>query len=305
MAIDFSRLFFTAIIVSSLSIVDFGSASASDPAPNRDQQVDLSKRLVIAGRQRMLAEGMASKLCFAEAGVRREESLSELYLMWNIFNWYHSGILLGNVQLELKSETDPYVVAAWRTLDNEWWDLKSLYEPVLDGVAISPASFAKAQSSTEEVTQLSDNLVAALRSAYSKRLGQRGFGATLLIDLYERQRMLSHRIAKNTCLMSTGDKSPERRADLAEMMSVFDNSLAAFQNGMADFGIPKPPNEEIATALASVKEAWDGAKPLISRTAIGAVLNTQELTVLAETNDRIVVAMTAAINGLVLASETN
>lgn len=280
------------------------TATGSEDA-QAEQQVELSQRLVIAGRQRMLAEGMASKLCFAEAAVRREKSLRELYLMWNIFNWYHSGMLLGNSQLGLASETDPGVVEAWRELDNEWWGLKALYEPVLDGAAITPASYAQAQSSTETVTQLSDSLVAALRSTYSQRLGQRGFASTLLVDLYERQRMLSHRISKNICLMSTGDQTPERRADLADMMSVFDNSLSAFQDGMVSFGIPKPPTPEIAAALASVEASWTSIKPLVSRAAIGAALTPEQLDQLAEVNDRIVVAMTAAINGLVLVTETN
>ncbi|MEM9736945.1 MAG: type IV pili methyl-accepting chemotaxis transducer N-terminal domain-containing protein [Pseudomonadota bacterium] len=276
------------------------SATAEEPAevtPRSSEEI--AERLVIAGRQRMLAEGMAAKLCLAESGIARENSQNELYLMWNIFDWYHVGLVFGNPQLGLAREESLRVVGAWRALDGDWAVLKSIYEPVLEGASVSAADFAQAQVSTGAVTQGATDLVAALRAAYSQELGPQGFGSALLIDLYERQRMLTQRMAKDVCLISRGETGADRQANLTQVIEIFDASLNAFQNGLPEAGVPQPPTQAIAARLSEAKSLWDPVKPVAFAAAGGRELNGAELTGFAVTMDRFLSVMTAAINELV------
>ena len=272
--------------------------TAEDPAPKRSRE-EVAELLVIAGRQRMLAEGMASKLCFAESGVVRRESQNELYVMWNIFDWYHAGLMFGNPQLDLAPEQSAEVIGAWRELDVDWAVLKAIYEPVLGGASVSAEDFSQAQTKTGEVTDGATDLVAALRANYSAELGPRGFGSALLIDLYERQRMLSQRLAKDVCLIARGDRAAARVDGLGEAVGIFSLSLDAFQNGLEEAGVPQPPTPEIAARLAEAKTYWDPVKPLADRAASGQALAPAELERFAVTMDRFLATMTAAINGLV------
>lgn len=281
----------------SMSCPDLASHAVGNE-PVADSR-EVASRIVIAGRQRMLAEGMAAKLCFIESGVAREESLNEFYVMWNIFSWYHRGISGGNPQLQLSTERSDKVLESWNRLDRTWQPLKAIYEPVLDGGRVSDQTFARTIGMTAEVTDGATDLVAALRSAYADQLGPQGFGAALLLDLYERQRMLAQKIAKDVCLLARGEGGAARREELSGTATIFALSLDAFLNGREDVSVPKPPTPEIASALDRAQRHWLAIEGTVRDASGGRAPDGAGLATLAETMDRFIAEMTVAINGLV------
>lgn len=273
------------------------SAQATDIQKPRAEQV--RDRLVIAGRQRMLAEALAARLCYSNMGVTAEKTRKEAYVMWNIFGWYHQGIRSGNRELELGPEFNRDVLLAWTAVDAGWGHLREIHALSLSGQAVEGPEFDRAMALTGDVTTGATNLVARIRSAYAEELGPRGFGSALLIDLYERQRMLGERIQKGVCLTARGDADATELEDLSRTIEIFGASLEAFQNGREDVGVPSPPTPEIAQNLSDALAHWRPVSAFAYASAIGQQLGKAELAEFAEAMDLFIVNMTAAINGLV------
>ena len=272
--------------------------SSAQTGADRDREV--RERLVIVGRQRMLAEALAEKLCYAEAGVAPEKNLGELYVLWNIFGWYHRGIRSGNRELELGPEPNRDVLLAWKGVDTHWQQLSRIYEPAIAGDTVTPTAFANVISKTDDVSQAAIDLMSRLRAAYADELGPRGFGSALLIDLYERQRMLGEQISKDVCLISQGDTATTRLESLTRTIEIFSASLAAFQNGRSDVGVPAPPTDGIARSLSDAQAHWQPVAAFAYASAIGQQLGPTELGEFSDAMNRFIVSMTAAINDLVL-----
>ncbi len=281
---------------------NLGPASAQEAADGQtaaEIRAINGERLVIAGRQRMLAEGMAANLCFATSGIARDRSQNKLYVMWNVFSWYHRGIVKGNLELGLPPEPSKKVLTPWIEVDRSWNELKTIYEPVLKGAPVDTTAFDRAIALTDDVAKKSTVVVAALRSEHAKDLGQRGFGSGLLIDLYERQRMLAERISKDVCLIARGDRSEARLKDLSETVTVFRASLDAFQNGMADMGVPPPPTQGIADSLQAAQFHWLSVAAFAFAIVGGMELGGDAMSEFANTMDLFNSNMTAALNQLV------
>lgn len=280
------------------AIMTFGTWGASMAAgPDRAEQV--RERLVIAGRQRMLAEALAARLCYSQMGVDPSGMRNEVYVMWNIFGWYHQGMRSGNRELELGPELNRDVLLAWASVDTAWEPLRDIYRPVLSGNGVSADALDRAMALTGEVSDRATDLVARIRAAYADELGPRGFGSALLIDLYERQRMLGERIQKGVCLTASGASDATEQEALARTIEIFGASLEAFQNGREDVGVPSPPTPEIAQNLSDALAHWRPVAAFAYASAIGQQLGPQELSEFAEAMDLFIVNMTAAINGLV------
>ena len=283
----------------------------SPPATAQDGKVErlaalvkrnVGDRIVIAGRQRMLAEGMAAKLCYKTAGVADSAAQRDLYTMWNIFGWYHAGLRNGNPQLGLSPERHPDVLNAWAQMDLIWGGLNGVYEGAIATGQSDPGTLAIAVDLTDTVTDGATQLVAALRAAYAEQLGPQGFGSALLIDLYERQRMLGQKIAKDVCMLHLEPGSPVRLENLNKVLAIFRLSLDAFQNGLADVGVPPPPSAEIAEQLGQAKASWSPAAALADASAKGRVLSLAELGTFSQAMDLFTSDMTAAINALIAAT---
>ncbi len=246
----------------------------------------------------MLAEALAAKLCYAETGVKPAESRNELYVMWNIFGWYHQGFRKGNHELELGPERDRDVLQAWQAVDADWSELREIYAIALSNEGIAPSQFDRAVVLTGSVTDAATKLVAKVRSAYAGELGLRGFGSALLLDLYERQRMLGERIAKGVCLVARGDASARQLSELSRTIEIFSVSMEAFQTGREDVGVPKPPTSRIAQSLSDGLSHWRPIAAFAYASAAGQRLAPNELAEFAGAMTLFIVSMTAAINDL-------
>lgn len=287
------------LFVAALLTMPLAGAQPVVAEQNDGYTKSMSTRYTIAGRQRMLSEGMANALCLSRLGVEAEANSSDLYVMRNVFNWYHLGINGGNSGLELEAENNPQIRRKWQRVDRIWQELATQYDLVLEGAYIPKSDFNDILEQTAVLSRLNNSLVVSFRSVYEDEIGSSGLGSALLIDLYERQRMLGKKLSKEICLIAAGRNNEDLRANVSETLSIFENSLQAFRVGMPSLGVPAAPSTEIKEQLELVAESWEIAQPIARAVAGGSAPSLENMVALHNTMERVTGQMTIAIQHLV------
>lgn len=101
------------------------------------------------------------------------------------------------------------------------------------------------------------------------------FASLMLIDISGRQRMLTQKMSKESCMIIAGDSTVVDSDDLTVTMRIFENSLYALRNGNIDVGINPPPTAQIVTGLDGVTQDWERVKSYLSQVLAGADLDAQ------------------------------
>ena len=285
--------------IAASAIFSSGSATLAQAAEVQNTPEIVGKRIVIAGRQRMLAEAMAKSVCYLKTGVDTEDSLRDLYVTWNTYGWYHRGLRLGNVQLELFEEKHRRVQRKWSDVDDAWSPMSKLHVSVLEGNDLSDVQFVQMITLTEHMVGLSNELVSELRSSYAKDIGKTGRLSALLIDLYERERMLAQKLAKAVCLIDYGYETEATRAELKKTLGFFNASIEAFLDGAPSVSIPPAPTPEMRAQLASAKSHWDGIRHIATAVAEGGNPTADDMLLFRDQMDQFLSDMTMSINMLV------
>ncbi|MHA3914961.1 type IV pili methyl-accepting chemotaxis transducer N-terminal domain-containing protein [Halovulum sp. GXIMD14793] len=187
-----------------------------------------AKRIALAGNQRMLAETMAKSLCFVQSDIEAETHRADLVAHSEIYARTHQALLDGDTTIGIPAEQQPAAIQHWRDVDRVW----------------------------TEMADLSSILIADLRAQHAQELeGTGGIVTGLLIDLYERQLMLGELLTKEVCLIARDFQTDKTRAKLDETIVMLVNSMAAFQDGMPQLGIPAAPTQDVADRLASAQNS--------------------------------------------------
>ncbi|WP_428547285.1 type IV pili methyl-accepting chemotaxis transducer N-terminal domain-containing protein [Profundibacter sp.] len=85
----------------------------------------------------------------------------------------------------------------------------------------------------------------------------------LLIDFAGRQRMLTQKIAKESCGIETGNAALGTMDDMKATVSMFELTLGALRDGMPAAGVKAPPTGEIHDSLVAATDDWNEAKSLL------------------------------------------
>ena len=260
---------------------------------------NLGKRIAIAGRQRMLAEGMAKEVCYIDAGVDTTESLRELYVMWNVYGWYHRGIYLGNAQLDLFEEKNERIKRMWIEVDQVWDGIAPKYNSIMENEVVANGDFDQVMQITDKLSFLNNDLVSLLGSVYAGDINDAGHGSALLINLYERERMLSQKLSKEACLIQHGYQSDATRARFVETRDNFTVSMNALINGMESVSVPAAPTSEIRDQLLKAQSHWNNVQGLADLVAKGGGLNREQMSTFRQEMNEVVGELTIAIAMLV------
>jgi hypothetical protein len=276
---------------------------ATAPTPAQAQEVPVNAETVaihinLGGRQRMLAERMASQFCYARSQVDTFDSLDDLKSAVELFHKTHVGLKRGDADLVLFAEESPSLLKAWSQVNLLWVPLKGLYEQILGGEFVTEEDYELANGLTVEVRARANDMVARMRSVYAEELQGDGFGNALLIDLYGRQRMLSQKLAKEVCLAAGGYQLDETLPELQATLKLFERSLGAFIEGLPVAGVPKPPTEEIAAQLAIANDEWSKISYVPQTIVTGGSLGLNDLSVFRAGASVFLVEMNKAVNML-------
>ncbi|WP_342076266.1 type IV pili methyl-accepting chemotaxis transducer N-terminal domain-containing protein [Yoonia sp. SS1-5] len=271
------KMMFTLGVSAMLSCVSLPLALQAQSGPTELSVEEATKRIDLAARQRMLIERMAKSVCFAETDVHVWDN--ELYMQGArvSFEIAHRGILEGDEKLGITGETDRNFRETWNDLDLTWRTLDRIYDKFVEGEDVTEQDMRNIMSLTETAHDHSDELVIQMRTNYAQFIGDNGFGNSILLDLYSKQKELLQELSKNVCLTAAGMDTDASLSNLNTNLSQFQASLDGFRSGMPNLGIPAPPTERITIQLDRTNDRWEEIRAYAETIAAGEQLEAQEL----------------------------
>jgi hypothetical protein len=213
-----------------------------------------------------------SAACHFARGIDVEGSAALLVGATAEFEKILLGLEFGDADLNIQQpETNRRTLVLIAELRSRWEPLKAAAEAVANGTA-TEADRNYVLNENIAVLQAAQLLVERLVQQYSNP-NATTFAALVLVDISGRQRMLTQKMSKESCILEGDFETAVTVDDLSGTMRIFENSLGALRNGMPEVGVRPPPNETISTGLDGVLNDWNSAKPFVEDVLASNVLS--------------------------------
>ncbi len=238
---------------------------------------EVTTRIDLAARQRMLLERMAKSVCFADAGVHvwdNELSLQSAYISFEIAK---RAMAEGDEKLGVAGETNRNFRETSRELDLTWVTLSRLYDEFVQTKEISAQNLDNVMELTDRAHEHSNEIVVQMRTNYAKYIGSGGLGSSILLDFYSRQKELTQELSKGVCLTARGVDKERNLEELNKTLRHFQASLDGFRSGLPALGIKPPPTERIARQLDRTNDRWEEIRAYAETVAAGGTLEARQM----------------------------
>lgn len=262
------------------AVVAVSVVAAATPATASDTRVvptalagedNAEQRINFSGKLRMLSQRIPSAACHLSRGIDTEGAGKLLVAAPAEFEKILTALEFGDPDLNIQNaETKKKTIFRIHELREKWEPLKAAADAIAAGTG-TDADVNYILTHNMEVLGAAQNLVSTLVKQYSNPNAV-PFASLMLVDISGRQRMLTQKMSKESCMMATPHKSDSTIDDLAGTMQIFEASLEALRFGMAEVGINPPPNGQISEGLNVVVSDWSGVKPAIEAVLAGAEL---------------------------------
>jgi hypothetical protein len=174
---------------------------------------------------------------------------------YDLFVRSDNALRFGDDELGLGPEGRQAVLRALARIDTPWNGYSRIIEGVIREGSAQPAQMETLSAASADVLKFMNMAVNQTARSYGNVLPDVSLSLTITIDVAGRQRMLTQKAMKETCLLFISGNQNHALA-LEGTISLFELSLTALQQGFADVGVMAAPNSEIATQLAYVRELW-------------------------------------------------
>ncbi|MEO0943392.1 MAG: type IV pili methyl-accepting chemotaxis transducer N-terminal domain-containing protein [Pseudomonadota bacterium] len=232
--------------------------AVSNPAEGDGAQA----RINLSGKLRMLSQRIPSAACHLASGVDSESAAALLTGASAEFEQILAGLEFGDDGLKIYgAEERRKTLAVIRDLRNQWEPMKAAAVSMASG-DVSDSNVQTILNQNMVVLGTAKLLVSELVAQYSNPTEMLQ-ADSMLIDIAGRQRMLTQKISKESCMMTAGFASADTKSDLEGTIQTFEVSLAALSEGMKEAGINPPPSHQIREGLRHVKMEYDLAKPTL------------------------------------------
>jgi hypothetical protein len=233
-----------------------------------------AQRINLSGKLRMLSQRIPSAACHLNQGIDIEGSYALLMNATTEFEDILTALEHGDERLNIQNaETRRKTLARIQELRVLWEPFKSKSEDVIAGTA-SDVDLTFVLTENLAVLSAAQLLVEELTKQYANPNATTA-ASLLLIDIAGRQRLLTQKVSKQTCVLGNVADSQEMRDDAMATIGIFDASLEALRFGMPAIGLRPPPNQEIQAGLDGVLADWESVKPLLIDVLDGAELDEQ------------------------------
>lgn len=255
----------------------------------------VTHRVNIAGRQRMLTQRITKAACLMARDVGFNTSFDQMTQAFDLFLQSDQGLRNGDSDLGLDAESNDTVISALGAIDSHWAAYKAIIEAGIDNATIANAELDELDSASLRVLKFMNIAVYKMARAYASETASVSLNLAITVDIAGRQRMLTQKAVKEACLMQAVEDPSEQAARLADTVELFDTSLSALQDGFDDIGVIAPPTPEISRKLREVEELWNPVKSLLERAVNGEVLSDRDLSVLARDSEPLLQRMNEAV----------
>ena len=251
-----------AIIFSAVSVMALPVVAQQSQSSSIIQNAGEQERINFSGKLRMLSQRIPSAACHLAEGVDNAGATQLLKSASDEFEKILTALEFGDESLNIIGQEERRKTLA------RIHDLRAQWEPM----KVAAAQMAAGDTSDEVLSVVLEQNMPVLNSAkllVSEMVAQYSNPATmvqansLLIDIAGRQRMLTQKMAKESCILASDLADNETKANLEATMQMFEVSLFALMNGMQEAGIKAPPSFQISEGLRHVSLEYAQAKPTL------------------------------------------
>ncbi len=236
------------------------------------EDIGASQRIDFSGKLRMLSQRIVAAGCNYSAGIDPERSGAVLSATSDEFQRIIDALEFGDAELGIIGAEERRRTQVGIRKLRELWDPTNATAQLIAAGDTSVETVKLLADQSAPLLEMAKMLVSELSGQYSDPTALLQSDA-LVIDIAGRQRMLSQRMSKNVCLISSGVNQDTALAELAATKEMFEVSLMALRNGMADVGIKAPPSEQISDGLDVVIADWTEIKTVVDRVLTGQAID--------------------------------
>ncbi len=260
-----------------------------------DAQAEAATRKVnLAGRQRMLSQRMSMAACYMTINVEHDKHLGILREAYEEFVKVHHGLLHGDEEIGLEAEGYRHVVDALNVVDGEWMEYQEILEGFISIQLMSRNAFHNMNVDGLSVLNEMNIAVSQITTSYSADLELLPEILALSIDFAGRQRMLTQKMSKEYCLIQAGIDVDENMENLNQSQAQFNATLNALIDGVPHV-IVAAPTPEIRAQLEEVRVLWEHPHNALASAAAGNEIQLHESDVIVHEMDAVLHAMNDAV----------
>ena len=236
------------------------------------EDIGASERINLSGKLRMLSQRMPAAACNEHAGVAYEQSKAVLHAAKEEFDTILAGLEHGDETLNIiGAEERRLTLAAIAAVHDAYDPLHVAFDDI-----------EETGGTDEEVLELAEHNMEVLEAAkllVSEISGQYADPTALLqsdaltIDIAGRQRMLTQKMSKEVCLITSDIYAEASLETLGGTMNMFETSLNALVYGMDAAGIKPAPTDEILAGLEKVQADWAEVRDYVVTVAEGGTID--------------------------------
>ncbi len=243
----------------------------------RDIESDAADRVRLVGILRTLSQQVAAASCTLTSGIDVEEAYEVLATSSAAFERYVAALQHGDEELHILGvETDRGILHDLAAIEAEWSTIDGAIDAVLADVTDVDSSHI-IDDHSNRLLELTSTLSTDVVGVYSNPYEMTSRDA-FLIEITGRQLMLTQKLARDACEIWSDYHADLGKADLAENMVVFENSLHALRFGLPAAGITAAPNDVIRDGLDRLLARWAIIKVNQQTLLDGGTLNDEQKT---------------------------
>lgn len=221
-----------------------------------------SQRVNSSGKLRMLSQRISAASCALINSGNPKSATVTLNTASAEYNKILNALYAGDTKLGI-----PGIEKKRRVIDNLdkvsalWGPFHGAVKNILAGEKVEE-SMALISETNLALLKAADRLVTAISTGYAGA-AELTEAEALLINYSGRQRMLTQKIAKESCAVISGNPALGDLESLNKTISLFERTLSALHDGMPSVGIKPPLTEEIRAGLQGVADDWNGVKSIL------------------------------------------
>lgn len=268
-----------------------------------DAAFDGSKaRVNLSNKLSMLTQTIASASCRIDAGINPNQAVQDLAIARYDFNAILDGLENGGMALGIPAaERYAVVLKSIQSVRDQWAPVDTAADALINAGAGANSAAETIARTNLALLDATNILASDVTGKYSNphELTQ---ADAMALHIAGRQRMLSHRMAKEVCGIATNQATVGTTDDLSATVDMYQVSLNALRDGMVVAGVNPPPTKAIAGELEGVNEVWAANFPALTAISTGTPPSTQNVDTVAQLSSHLMKDMSNIVTLYMLAT---